>query len=70
MDPGTALDADVAQEIIARQTRLFYGREATEFELEAAAGYADQCTPKPCDAEHFARPVCFALLSGAEMIFY
>lgn len=70
MDAGKVLDADVAQEIVARQTRLFYGREPTEFELADAIDYADQCTPKPCDAEHFARPVCFALLSGAEMIFY
>jgi len=70
MDRGRVLDSEVAQDIVARQTRLFYGREPTEFELEAAVGYSDQCTPKPCDAEHFARPVCFALLSGAEMIFY
>ncbi|MFV8752604.1 DUF1549 domain-containing protein [Nannocystaceae bacterium ST9] len=70
MNRDQVLDETVAQDIVARQTRLFYGREPTEFELEAAVDYADQCTPKPCDAEHFARPVCFALLSGAEMIFY
>lgn len=70
MQRDVVLDEQVAQDIVARQTRLFYGREPSESELEAAVGYADQCQPKPCDAEHFARPVCFALLSGAEMIFY
>ncbi len=70
MSPSQALDATVAQDIVARQTRLFFGREPNEQELDAIAGYADQCTPKPCDAEQFARPACFALLSSAEMLFY
>ncbi|PRQ03072.1 hypothetical protein ENSA5_18430 [Enhygromyxa salina] len=70
MDASTALTADVAQEIVARQTRLFYGREPSEYEIAQVEGYADQCTPKPCTAESFARPTCFALLSSAEMLFY
>ncbi|NVB39402.1 DUF1549 domain-containing protein [Pseudenhygromyxa sp. WMMC2535] len=70
MSSETALDSDNAQEVVARQTRLFFGREPTESEYEKAAGYADQCTPKPCTVERFARPVCFSLLSSAEMLFY
>lgn len=67
---SAALDEDLAIEIIERQTRLFLGREPTEEERELARANANECTPAPCDAEGFARPVCFALLSGAEMLFY
>ncbi|HLT40560.1 MAG TPA: DUF1549 domain-containing protein [Enhygromyxa sp.] len=70
MDRNTALSSDAAKEIVARLTRLFFGREPTVYELSAVEGYADQCTPKPCTAESFARPACFALLSSAEMLFY
>lgn len=70
MSKDTALTADVAKDIVSRQTRLFYGREPTESELASVEGYAEQCTPKPCTAERFARPSCFALLSSAEMLFY
>ena len=70
MDPNTALTTAAAQDIVTRQTRLFYGREPTDWELTQVEGYADQCTPKPCTAESFARPACFALLSSAEMLFY
>jgi len=70
MSSGSALTLDAAEDIVARQTRLFYGREPTESELSAVEGYADSCSPKPCTAESFARPVCFALLSSAEMLFY
>jgi hypothetical protein len=70
MDPNTALTTATAQDIVARQTRLFYGREPTQYEIDGVESYADQCTPKPCTAESFARPTCFALLSSAEMLFY
>jgi hypothetical protein len=70
MDPATALTTNTAKDVVTRQTRLFYGREPTIYELDAVEGYADQCTPKPCTAESFARPACFALLSSAEMLFY
>jgi hypothetical protein len=70
MDHNTALTTSAAKEIVARQTRLFFGREPTLYELTAVEGYADQCTPKPCTAESFARPACFALLSSAEVLFY
>ena len=70
MDPSTALTTDTAKDVVTRQTRLFFGREPATYELSAVEGYADQCTPKPCTAESFARPACFALLSSAEMLFY
>ena len=70
MDRSTALSTSAAQDIVARQTRLFFGREPTDYELEQVEAYADACTPKPCTAESFARPTCFALLSSAEMLFY
>ena len=68
--PATALTDQVAQDIVTKQTRMFLGREPSTAELERAAGYADACTPKPCTAEDFARPVCFALTSSAEGLFY
>lgn len=70
MDASTALSTATAQEVVARQTRLFFGREPSDYEIEQVEVYADQCTPKPCTAESFARPACFALLSSAEMLFY
>jgi len=70
MDANTALSTETAKDIVARQTRLFFGREPTTYELAQIEGYANQCTPKPCTAESFARPACFALLSSAEMLFY
>lgn len=70
MDRNTALTPATAKDIVARQTRLFFGREPSEYELEQVEIYADECTPKPCTAESFARPTCFALLSSAEMLFY
>jgi hypothetical protein len=70
MDRNTALTASTAQDVVARQTRLFFGREPTEYEIDQVEVYADECTPKPCTAESFARPTCFALLSSAEMLFY
>jgi len=31
---------------------------------------AGECAQSSCNAEAFARPLCFALLSSAEMVFY
>jgi len=70
MDPNTALTTETAEDIVARETRLFFGREPSQWELDQVGVYADECTPKPCTAESFARPSCFALLSSAEMLFY
>lgn len=65
-----ALSPEVAQDIVTKQTRLFLSREPTGEELSRAATFSDACAPKPCTAEDFARPVCFAIASGAEGLFY
>jgi hypothetical protein len=70
MAPSTVLSVETATDIVTRQTRLFFGREPSVYELAQIEGYANQCAPKPCTAESFARPACFALLSSAEMLFY
>lgn len=67
---NNAVDGDLAARIFDHQTRRFYGRRATDAELTAARQHGEQCARGPCSAEDFARPVCFALLSSAEMIFY
>lgn len=68
--PTKALSGEVAQDIVTKQTRLFLGREPTGEELTRAATFSDSCAPKPCTAEDFARPVCFAIASSAEGLFY
>lgn len=65
-----ALTSDIASQILAHQVATFFAREAAPDEDLAAIMAADECTPKPCTAEAFARPLCFALLSSAEMLFY
>jgi hypothetical protein len=70
MSPNTALTDEVAQEILQRETRLFLGREPTTEEMDAVLVHANECSPQPCTAETFARPVCFVLLSSSEMLFY
>jgi len=65
-----AITEDLAAQIIAHQTELFFGRTATETELTRAREHGTSCALGHCSAEEFARPVCFALLSSSEMIFY
>lgn len=68
IEPEATLTQQLAEEITAHQTRQFLGRELETREREGAQGYALEC--EGCQAEEFARPVCFALLSGAEFLFY
>lgn len=68
--PRQALDAATAEKILAHQQRLFLGRSLDADEVALADEAATSCTPAPCDAETFARPACFALLSSSEMLFY
>lgn len=68
--PRQALDADTARAILTHQQRMFLGRSLSEEETALADSAATSCTPAPCDAETFARPACFALLSSSEMLFY
>ncbi|MGM0556635.1 MAG: DUF1549 domain-containing protein [Myxococcota bacterium] len=65
-----AVDADTAASIVNFQTRKFLGRAPTSSELENARGYGEECARSVCNAEEFARPACFAMLSSSEMLFY
>lgn len=65
-----AITPELAVEIVDYQTRLFFSRPATEDELREAQQSGTECQLAQCNAEQFARPACFALLSSAEMLFY
>ena len=70
IEPQSALDAATSERIFSHQLELFFGRPAAPHELAWARAGADACLPKPCTAEMYARPVCYALLSSGEMLFY
>lgn len=70
MAGSTALDPATAEAIVTHQEWAFFGRPPNAEELAEAATNAQECSPAPCDAESFARPMCFALLSSSEMLFY
>lgn len=70
VDASDATSESLAANIFDHQTRLFLGRPATETELERARTHGANCATSRCSAEEFARPVCYALLSSAEMVFY
>lgn len=70
MDPARELTGDVAEQILDHQVGLYFGRTPTETERTAAREASAECAPKPCTAEAFARPSCFALLTSSEMLFY
>lgn len=68
--PNRAVTPAIAEQIVAHQSALFYGRAMTEDERADARKYGEQCEREVCKAQAFARPACFALLSSAEMLFY
>ena len=70
VDPKQKLDVSLAQDIARHQVSTFFSRQMTATEIEQIDIAANACTPAPCNAEIFARPLCFALVSGAEMLFY
>jgi hypothetical protein len=70
VDPRRALDPALGQNILEHQMGLFFSRGPTAEETADARQAAEACTPKPCTAESFARPACYALLSSGEMMFY
>lgn len=70
IDPDAALSEATATRIFEHQVGAFLGRDATDEERELARQSATACTPSPCSAETFARPLCYALLSSSEMLFY
>ncbi len=64
------LDTTTAGDILRHQIGRFFARTPSPQEVTAVESASAECAPKPCTAEAFARPLCFALLSSAEMLFY
>lgn len=64
------LDAGQATAILEHQVGTYFGRPPSEAEVAMASAGAEACSPKPCSTEAFARPLCYALLSSSEMLFY
>jgi hypothetical protein len=64
------LTAELAGQIADHQYKNLLGRSPSAEELTEAKGAGEQCALGRCTAEEYARPLCFALLSSAEMIFY
>ncbi|MBF5042930.1 hypothetical protein FGE12_11070 [Aggregicoccus sp. 17bor-14] len=71
---GTAatrvLDAGLAQSIGTLQYRALLGRSPSADELGELQTAGAACAAGTCTAEQFARPLCFALLTSAEHLFY
>jgi hypothetical protein len=60
----------MAEKIYKYQLALFFGRSSTAEEETSARTHGATCAAGQCTAEQFARPVCYALLSSSEMLFY
>ncbi|QQR89401.1 MAG: hypothetical protein IPJ88_14520 [Myxococcales bacterium] len=67
---STAASADIAEQLLRHQARVFFGRDATAVEVEEIRAAGEQAARDARTAEEFARPLCYALLSSAEMLFY
>ncbi|HSP81375.1 MAG TPA: hypothetical protein VLQ93_22850, partial [Myxococcaceae bacterium] len=65
-----AVTPELAGQIATHQYRMMLGRSPSEVELAEAQAAGEQCALTVCSAEEFARPLCFALLSSAERVFY
>jgi hypothetical protein len=65
-----AVDAPTAEAIVNYQTRKFLSRAPSQAELDDARRHGEECARSVCNAEEFARPACFAILSSSEMLFY
>lgn len=66
--PDDRVSPELGEEIFQHLTNLFVARQIFPEEAELARSAAEECGN--CTAEKFARPTCFAVLSGAEMLFY
>ncbi len=60
----------LAGQIADHQYRLLLGRAPSAEELTEAQAAGEQCAASRCNAEQFARPLCFALLTAAETFLY
>jgi hypothetical protein len=70
VDAARAVTPELAGEIASHQYRVLLGRSPSAEELTEARDAGAQCAAELCKAEEFARPLCFALLSSAERLFY
>jgi hypothetical protein len=70
VDGAQKLTAELAEQIATQQYRTLLGRSPTPDELAEAREAGTQCAAEGCSTEEFARPLCFALLSSAERLFY
>jgi hypothetical protein len=68
MNPKAELTKKRAEKIFGHMTNLFAARQPLPEETEMVRSAAEDCSN--CSAAKFARPTCFAVLSGAEMLFY
>jgi hypothetical protein len=69
-EPSQSLGPEVAAGIAEHQIGLFFGRPTSPSELDEARQAASECAPSPCRVEDLARPLCYALLSSSEQLFY
>jgi len=65
----TFVSAEVATDVLAHQSRVWFGRWPTTEETAEAVAGAEACGSS-CEADSYSRSLCFALLSSAEMLFY
>lgn len=70
IDQRNAITPDLAERIVEFQVGRFFSRPLTDEERAEARENGGICEDSRCTAEQFARPVCFALLSSGEMLFY
>ncbi|MGA9520875.1 MAG: hypothetical protein WBV82_05390 [Myxococcaceae bacterium] len=70
VDARKAVTPELAGQIAEHQYRNLLGHVPTAEELAEATSAGEQCALTRCTAEEFARPLCFALMSSAEMVFY
>jgi len=70
VEAARAMTPDLAGQIALQQYRMLLGRAPTDEELAEVRSAGAQCALDKCGAEAFARPLCFALLSSAERLFY
>ncbi|MDY7227298.1 hypothetical protein [Hyalangium rubrum] len=70
VEAARVLTPELATQIGSHQYRVLLGRSPTSEELTDVREAGAKCAVDRCGAEEFARPLCFALLSGAERLFY
>lgn len=70
VDARKATTGELAAQIADHQFRQLLGHVPSVEELAEVRSAGEQCALERCTAEAFARPLCFALLSSAEMLFY